>query len=253
MAVVPLAPVISRWHKIHNSLYPPTDCTALVVWGQPYTLSSTLGISKITKFIRDTTYIPLHNVGVMVGCMLGDAHFRVSTTGNVRFMLKQSTVNFPVVWTAFMYLSHYCASAPARAQSILGGKHFTAVVLGTRNYPVFTQLYNLFYLNGVKVISPELYHYLSPTALAWWIMCDGARSMGGLVLCTECFTYPEVVCLMNILMLRYDLQCTIHTTRSGPRIYVSENSMPKLRSIVGSHMLPFSMYKLAGVARRYAN
>lgn len=152
-----------------------------------------------------------------------------------------------------MYLAHYCASAPARAFTTLNGKRFLAVILGTRNYPVFTQLYNLFYSNGVKVISPELYHYLSPIALAWWIMCDGARRNTGLLLCTECFTYPEVVCLMNILMLRYDLECSILNTVSGPRIVIPGSSMPKLRSIVGPHMLPFSMYKLAGVARRDAN
>lgn len=253
MAIVPLAPLISPWHKIHKSLYPATDCTALVVFGQPYTLGSTLGLAKITKYIRDITYVPVHLIGVIVGCMLGDANFRVSTTGNVRLILKQSIVNFPVVWTVFMLLSHFCASPPASELSYLNGKRFISLILGTRTYPVFTQLYQLFYQNGVKVISQDLYHYLSPTALAWWIMCDGARTAGGLVLCTECFTLPEVVCLMNILMLRYDLQCTIHTTRSGPRIYITEGSMPKLRAIVGPHMLPFSMYKLSGVARRYAN
>lgn len=253
MAIVPLAPVISRWHKIYNSLYPHTDCTALVVWGQPHTLGSTLGIAKITKFIRDITFVPVHNIGVIVGCMLGDANFRVSTTGNVRFILKQSIVNFHVVWAAFVHLVHYCASVPALETSILNGKRFFGIILATRTYPVFTQLYKLFYQNGVKVISPELYHYLSPTALAWWIMCDGARMAGGMILCTECFTLAEVVTLMNILMLRYDLQCTIHTTRSGPRIYIAESSMPKLRAIVGPHMLPFSMYKLAGVARRHTN
>ena len=84
-------------------------------------------------------------------------------------------------------------------------------------------------------------------------MCDGARAVGGVILCTECYTLPEVVTLMNTLILRYDLQCTIRTTRSGPRIYISERSMPKLRAIVGPHMIPFSMYKLAGVVRRHTN
>jgi hypothetical protein len=90
---------------------------------------------------------------------------------------------------------------------------------------------------------------LSPVALAFWIMCDGARNGKGLVLCTEGFSQSEVVCLLNILTIRYGLVCSIRDTVSGPRLYIAPKSMPLLRSIVTPHMVPFSMYKLAGQAR----
>lgn len=49
-------------------------------------------------------------------------------------------------------------------------------------------------------------------------MCDGAYYGGVLVLRTECFTTKEVVLLMNILMIRYGLDCRITYNRVGPRI-----------------------------------
>lgn len=78
-AMVPMFPVVNRWNKIHNSIFPPTTCTDLVVWDQPGTLGSTIGIPKITKYLRDLTYIPSYLIGVFIGLLLGDAN--INTTG----------------------------------------------------------------------------------------------------------------------------------------------------------------------------
>lgn len=111
---------------------------------------------------------------------------------------------------------------------------------------MFYELYALFYMDGRKGISPDLFHYLSPQALAYWIMGDGAYSSGGLVLCTDCFTISEVIVLMNILTIRYGLKCTINMAAGLPRIYISRSSMADLRRIVSPHILAFSQYKLHG-------
>jgi hypothetical protein len=78
-------------------------------------------------------------------------------------------------------------------------------------------------------------------------MADGTYSSGGLILCTDCFTVPEVVTLMNILIIRYGFKCTLQSGSGYPRIYISRGSMVSLRSIVEPHMLPFSNYKLRGL------
>jgi len=78
-------------------------------------------------------------------------------------------------------------------------------------------------------------------------MSDGAYSHGGLILCTDCFTVSEVIILMNILMIRYSLKCTLQTAKGLPRIYISRSSMAQLRSLVKPHMQPFSAYKLHGL------
>jgi hypothetical protein len=50
---------------------------------------------------------------------------------------------------------------------------------------------------------------LTPVALAHWIQGDGKADRSGLVLCTDSFTIQEVVLLMNVLMIRYRLSCTL--------------------------------------------
>jgi len=145
-----------------------------------------------------------------------------------------------------MLLSHYMSGMPIPDLTTLKatGKTYLTVRFDTRAYPVFFMLYSLFFVDGRKSISPELFHYLSPQALAFWIMSDGAYSSGGLILCTDCFTVAECVLLINILTIRYGFKCTLQSANGLPRIYISRNSMPSLRSIVGPHMLPFSMYKI---------
>ena len=55
-----------------------------------------LGLPKITKFIRDCTYIPDYLLGVIVGIVLGDASLTYQVpNGNPRIGFKQSIINFP--------------------------------------------------------------------------------------------------------------------------------------------------------------
>lgn len=112
--------------------------------------------------------------------------------------------------------------------------------------PCLTELYPLFYSKeGVKVIPENIYELLTPVALAHLIMGDGSSSRHGLLLCTDSFTIPEVIKLMNVLIIKYQLNCTLRFhTPSQPRIYIREGSMPKLRVIVERYMTYSMMYKL---------
>jgi hypothetical protein len=47
---------------------------------------------------------------------------------------------------------------PSGGKQILNGKAYYNTTLNTRSYPVFLFLYDLFYLNGVKIVSPEIFH-----------------------------------------------------------------------------------------------
>ena len=89
-------------------------------------------------------------------------------------------------------------------------------------------------------------------ALAYWILSDGVSNQYGLTICTDCFTIKDVVILINILKIRYDLNCSIHYLNKNPRLYIKADSMGKLRLLVGPYIIPFSQYKLHK-GKRYAN
>jgi hypothetical protein len=108
-------------------------------------------------------FIPAHLMCIFVGCMLGDGYMDARPGRITKFKLKQSIINFPFLWHAYTFLSSYCAKVPR----YLVDKKSACLNLVTRSYPVLQHVYDLFYVNGVKCINPELIHYLSPRALAY--------------------------------------------------------------------------------------
>nr|YP_009486067.1 hypothetical protein [Cantharellus lutescens]AWA82191.1 hypothetical protein [Cantharellus lutescens] len=249
-SLIPIIPVINRWNKVHKSLFSYTQSTAIVSYNEPWTIGSTLGLQKMTKYLRDITYIPSYHLGVIIGIILGDANITIQAKGkNARLSFKQSIINFPFFWSTFNILSHYVSSVPYKDSTVINGVRFFSTRFDTRAYFIFTLLHEIFIVKGKKTISHDLFHYITPVALAFWIMSDGSRKAKGLLLCTDSFTIQEVVILMNILMIRYGLSCGLHYNRGLPRIYIHTKSMVKLRKIVGPHMISFSNYKLSGASR----
>ena len=53
-------------------MFLPNNCTAIVPFNGK--LDSTLGLPKITKFIRDLTYLNTQSLDVLIGILLGDAY-----------------------------------------------------------------------------------------------------------------------------------------------------------------------------------
>jgi len=76
-------------------------------------------------------------------------------------------------------------------------------------------------------------------------MGDGAKLNRGLILCTDSFTIQEVITLMNVLKIKYDIDSTIQGIQNQrPRIYILPKSKPKLINICKPYFLPSMLYKL---------
>ena len=76
-------------------------------------------------------------------------------------------------------------------------------------------------------------------------MGDGVAKSHGLIICTDSYTLPDIIRLMNVLILRYELECTLrYHTPTQPRIYIRQRSMPKLQTIVGPYIHSSMMYKI---------
>jgi hypothetical protein len=117
--------------------------------------------------------------------------------------VEQSLGHLPYLLFLFKYLSPLCHSFPRLLGHNRNGNVSFNVRLTTRSLPLFYELKQLFYPMGVKLI-PEghiMYYLLSPIALAHWIMSDGQSHQSGLFLCTHSFSIPDVVRLMNVLMV----------------------------------------------------
>lgn len=116
------------------------------------------------------------------------------------------------------------------------GKTLYALGFFTRALPCFTELHSLFYPKGIKVIPENIYELLTPVALAHLIMGDGLACPHGLILCTNCFSIQDTVKLINVLIIRYSLECRIRIKTQKNlnieyMIYIRQSSMTKLWDI----------------------
>jgi len=75
-------------------------------------------------------------------------------------------------------------------------------------------------------------------------MGDGNKNRHGLTISTESFSLNDTVRLINVLMIRYRLDCTMRKKSPGYTIYIKEKSMPLLRTLVQPHMHSSMLYKL---------
>jgi hypothetical protein len=146
----------------------------------------------------------------------------------------------------FNILSHYCSSLPNLTSSVRVGKINYAIVFFTRSLSCFTDLHSLFYPKGIKIIPGNIYDLLTPIALAHLVMGDGSSyKRVGITICTDSYTIQDVVLLINVLIIRYNIICTIHEKKEGQyRIYISKNSLETLKGIIKPYIIPSMLYKI---------
>jgi hypothetical protein len=166
--------------------------------------------------------------GIVVGLLLSGAKFNYSgkTSLNVRLVvglpLGEATQKY--IWLIFLNLSAFCSSYPTYYK--------TQIYLYSRALPCFNRLYHFFYKSKNERVMPAsyeiLYELLTPVALAFWLMGSGVFLPSGVVLFTFSYNYNDVLRLMNILILRYNLSCTMGRYEGKPVIFIPGESIVKL-------------------------
>lgn len=222
----------------------PNNNLSLVVWGT--NLTCQVGTGKFTKQVSNMIKLPPYLLSVIIGLILSDGWliFASKTNKNALLGFAQSGKNSKYFWFVFLSLSHYCSAYPIIRYRTRLGSPTVSLQFFTRSLPCFTELYTWFYPKGKKLIPSNLYDLLTPVALAHLIMGDGEALKQGLRLCTDSYEISEVVKLMNVLMIKYRISCSINIIGGKPRIYIRAKSMSLLISIVKPHMSNDMLYKL---------
>ena len=76
-------------------------------------------------------------------------------------------------------------------------------------------------------------------------MGDGAKKNKGVTLCTDSFTFKEVVILMNILKIKYNINSTIHLEKHNPRIYINNIELLKILPQIKLYFVKSLLYKIS--------
>lgn len=77
------------------------------------------------------------------------------------------------------------------------------------------------------------------------IMCDGTYS-SGITLQTQCYTIQEIVLLINVLIIKFGLECSIHKQGGHFVIYIKSKSIKKNLHNMLPYVHPSMLYKFLG-------
>jgi hypothetical protein len=128
------------------------------------------------------------------------------------------------------------------------GTEYYGYEFNTFTFRSFNWIHRLFYNNGRKVIPGNIYEYLTPLALAVWIMDSGCFANSGIRLATNSFKLKEVELLQDVIKSKYNLETTIQNIyiKDPNSIYIKikPKSVNKLRNIVGPYIHFSMLHKL---------
>lgn len=228
--------------------------TKLILWET----NSYFSLNKkkiLNKFERNIIQVSNFNESIIIGLLLSDGYIEKRKGWNPRIILEQSIKNFEYLWYIFKKFNIFNSNYPFLVKRILRNKIFYSLILKTRQLNCLNIYYTLFYFNGKKVIKPELYNYINYISLAHWIMGDGSKSHKGIILCTDSYSIKEVIILINILKIKFNIDSSIHyhtsispnkqiITQKVPRIYINGNNLNKIKPFIKPYFVTSMLYKI---------
>jgi ubiquinol-cytochrome c reductase cytochrome b subunit len=212
--------------------------------------NKTSNISRLKGIYR----IGPHNyeiLSIIFGSLLGNGHAEKKLLGlgtRITFYQEASHLNYILYLHKIISDFGYCNTKIPEINTRLGikGKIRKVVRFITWTYTSFNWIHELWYINNIKHIPKCIGDYLTPLALAIWIMDDGCKVNKGLKFCTNSYTYDDCLILVNALNQNFGIKSSIQGAGAPNQyiIYVWKESMDLLRNIVSPYIVKSMKYKI---------
>jgi hypothetical protein len=180
---------------------------------------------------------------VLVGTLLGDGCLAQHGRHH-RLHIKHKLAHRSLVEFKYRMFRDFISMRLHEFDQRLGSNRHPCVQFATRTNPVFTKWHSYFYENGKKTVPNDIARYLSPMALAVWIMDDGAADYAGVTLQTHGFREGEVALLSRVLEEKFTLTANLRRNKGNWLVYIRASSVAHMQDVVRPHMLPEFCYKL---------
>ena len=218
---------------------------SLTIWNKPLGFSSMNRKSRISNQERKILKLTPRARSIIIGLIISDGWMDKRGHWNPRFGFKQSIKNFPYIWHIYNELAYLCSGNIYLGKTKMRGEIFFNLSFQSRQLESLNEVYNLFYLDSrTKIIKPELFEYLDYLSIAHWIMGDGSKRNKGITLCTNSFSFKDVVNLINILKIKFNINSTIHMEKLKPRIYINKKELLKIIPFIKPYFDDHFLYKI---------
>jgi hypothetical protein len=204
--------------------------------------------NTVGSLIDNVIFTPNERAFVL-GTILGDAHLAKLKT-DARLELTHSEIQKDYLLWKYEQLSRFVYKPPRyyEIHDERWGNVYKQWKFQTRVCSVFTEMYEIFYPSGKKIIPKNFKTILfQPKALAVWFMDDGGRRNDcyGLFLNTLSFTREEHQILQECLLDNFRIETRIHWIEDGFRIYIPSKEARKFCEIIYPYIIPSMLYKLS--------
>jgi len=195
-----------------------------------------------------------HNIDILsiiFGSLLGDGHGEKRPGGvgtRITFYQEETHVKYLLWLHNLISIKGYCNTSIPKITTRLGkkGKLRKVIRFNTWTYTSFNWIHDLWYHEGKKKVPSCIKDYLTPLALAIWIMDDGSKSCEGLKFNTNSFSYSDCLLLIKALYENFSLIASIQSAgfKNQYIIFIWKKSMPLLKNIVDPYVIPEMKYKI---------
>jgi len=207
---------------------------------------------NFSKKIKGIYRVGPHNIDILsiiYGSLLGDAHAEKRVCGTrISFYQEDTHLKYICYLHNLLNKSGYCNNILPLVKTRLGvkGKIRKIIRFHTWTYTSLNFIKDEWYLNNNKCVPKNIGKYLTPLALAIWIMDDGGKVSKGLKFSTNSFTYEECNLLVKVLYDNFKIKSSVQSAGHKDQyiIYVWKESMIILREIVSPYIIPEMKYKI---------
>lgn len=187
-------------------------------------------------------------LSIIFGSLLGKGEIDIRTDGaRIIFFQEAMHVKYLLWLHNQLQIAGYCDTKIPKIGTHLGkkGKLRKTIRFTTFTFTSFNWIYDIWYSGKKKVVPKSIGNYLTPLALAIWVMDSGVKSSQGLCF-VNIFTYSDCALLVKVLHNNFKLKASIQSTgiSSEYRIYIPKESMVNLNNKISSFIIPEMKYKL---------
>ena len=199
--------------------------------------------------VYDNKMILPREKAIIIGTVLGDAHLAMLKT-NARLEIGHSEKQRPYLFWKYRELKKFTSSKPhcLKIFDPRYNKLHTQWRFKTRVNEFFTELHQIFYPKGKKIITDKIHLLVKyPLSLAVWYMDDGGRRNDcyGMFLNTLSFTKKENRILSKCLKRNFSLNSHIHWVQDGYRLYIPSKDAKRFCELIYTYIIPSMHYKLS--------
>lgn len=194
-------------------------------------------------------------LSIIFGSLLGDSYIEKRTGGfgtRIIFYHEDSHIKYILWLHNLINYKGYCNTTNLLVTTRIsrGGKIKKIGTFKTWTYTSFNWIHDLWYNKGIKKVPYCIGDYLTPLALAIWIMNNGSKisKTRGLKLSTNSFNYDECLLLIKVLndnfLLKASIQYEYSKLKNQYYIYIGVESLINLRKIIRNFIIPEMKYKI---------